>query len=126
MTGGFAPAEGALFADRYRVERLLGEGARKRVYLARDTRLGRPVALAVIKLKGLDADGFRRLRREVEATARLGDHPNVVTIHDSGEHEGEPFLVTQYLDGGTLGDLLDAAPGRKLPVGETVYLADQL
>ncbi|NIU39834.1 hypothetical protein GWN65_07675, partial [Candidatus Bathyarchaeota archaeon] len=55
-----------------------------RVYLAHDTRLDRDVAFALIKTEGLDAAGLARVRREAQAMGRLGDHPNVVTVHDIG------------------------------------------
>ena len=99
-----------VLGDRYRRERLLGEGARKRVHLAVDTLLGREVALSVFKTEGLDGDALERARREAEAMARLGDHPNIVTVHDigGGEPDGELFLVSQLMLGGDLG----RAPGR--------------
>src|SRR5437870_5897376 len=70
----------ALGGGRYRIERFLGEGGRKRVFLAQDTRLARAVAIAVIKTEGLDEAGLARVRREGQAMARLGDHPNIVTV----------------------------------------------
>src|SRR6266508_3391356 len=66
----------AFVGGRYEVKQLLGEGARKRVYLAHDTRLGRNVAFALIKTEGLDAAGRARVEREARAMARLGDHPH--------------------------------------------------
>lgn len=74
-----------LAGGRYQLQRFLGEGAKKRVHLARDTRLGREVAIAFIKSEGLD---LVRVRREAEAMGRLGDHPNVVTVHDVVEEAG--------------------------------------
>ena len=73
---------------RYQVKRLLGEGASKIVYLARDTRLEREVAFALIKTDGLDDDGRTRVRREARAMGQLGEHPNVVNIYDIGEDAG--------------------------------------
>ena len=75
-----SPALPASFAGgRYQVQRLIGEGGRKRVYLAHDAKLDRDVAIAVIKTEGLDADGLTRVRREAQAMGRLGDHPHIVT-----------------------------------------------
>src|SRR5206468_11785823 len=72
-------------AGRYTVRRLLGEGSRKRVYLAHDARLDREVALAVIRTEGLDDAARARVRREAQAMARLGDHPHIVTVYDRSE-----------------------------------------
>ncbi len=98
--------------------RFLGEGGRKRVYLARDDKLDREVALAIIKIEGLDEAGLTRVKREAQAMARLGDHPNIVTVHDFGEDKADgrseqPYIVSQYMAGGDLeGRLLDAPDGR--------------
>ena len=76
------PLPAAFASGRYEVRSFLGEGGRKRVYLAHDTRLGRDVALAVIKTDGLDLLGLQRVRNEAQSMARLGDYPNVVTVFD--------------------------------------------
>src|SRR5262245_13022707 len=91
-------------AGRYRIDRLLGEGARKVVYAATDERLGRDVAVAVIKTEGLDDAGRRRIAREARAMARLGDHPNIVTVFDVGEDDGQPFIVSELMPGGSVTD----------------------
>ena len=49
---------------------------------------------------------------------RLAGHPNVVTVYDAGEEGGAPFIVEEYLEGGTVADLLASSPGRRLPVSE--------
>jgi serine/threonine protein kinase len=86
----------------------LGVGGMGEVWRARDTRLGREVALKLIRETG-DADPERRRRfeQEARASARLG-HPNVVTLLDVGEYEGSPFLVCELLEGATLRALLEA------------------
>jgi class 3 adenylate cyclase len=111
---------------RYVVERFLGEGGRKRVYLAHDQRLDRDVAVAIIKTEGLDADGLARVRREAQAIARLGDHPHIVTIHDIGQENGQTYIVSQYMSGGELGAKLRAAVGQRLSVPEAVRIASQV
>src|SRR5437867_9391216 len=103
-------------AGRYVVRRLLGEGSRKRVYLAHDTRLARDVALAVIKTEGLDDAARARVRHEAQAMARLGDHPHVVTVHDIGEEGGEPFIVSQLMAGGDVATLLREAADGRIPI----------
>ena len=108
---------------RYRVERFLGEGAHKRVYLAHDVTLDRGVAFALIGGEALDAGRADRVRREGLAMGRLAGHPNVVTVYDAGEEGGAPFIVEEYLEGGTVADLLASSPGRRLPVERAVRIA---
>jgi predicted ATPase/class 3 adenylate cyclase len=104
------PLPSSFAGGRYAVRRFLGEGGRKRVYLAHDERLDRDVAVAIIKTEGLDEQGLARVRREVQAMGRLGDHHNIVTIHDVGDDDGMPYIVSQYMAGGAV-DALD------LPLG---------
>ncbi len=112
---------------RYRTVRLLGEGARKRVYLAMDERLAREVAVAVVKTEGLDANGRVRITREAQAMARLGDDPAIVTVYDVGEEaDGTPFIVSQFMAGGSLDQHLDREPNRRFPIRRTLQLAMQL
>jgi tetratricopeptide (TPR) repeat protein len=112
-----------LGGGRYRLQRFLGEGAKKRVHLARDTRLGREVAIAFVKSDGLD---LVRVRREAEAMGRLGDHANVVTVHDVVEEGERVYLVCQYMAGGDLEQRLAKADGHRLPVDEALRVGEQL
>src|SRR3990170_4959228 len=122
-----SPALPSSFASgRYQVQRFLGEGGKKRVFLAHDTKLDRDVAVAVIKTEGLDAEGLARIRREAQAMGRLGDHPHIVTVFDIGEEEGQPYIVSQHMAGGDLGGLLDQAEQRRLPVDDALRIADQV
>ena len=74
------------FADgRYQVKRLLGEGGKKKVYLAHDTTLDREVAFALIKSEGLDDTSRARIQREAQAMGRLGSHQHIVTVFDLGQ-----------------------------------------
>src|SRR5439155_18500978 len=110
-----APALPSSFGGgRYEVKGFLGEGGRKRVYLAHDDKLDRDVAFAVIKTEGLDEAGITRVRREAQAMGRLGDHPHIVTIHDIGEDNGQPFIVSQYMAGGSVEDLLREQEAHRL------------
>ncbi len=120
------PTPDRLGSGRYRVERLLGEGTRKRVYLAHDERLDRDVAVAVIKTEGLDDAGRHRIDREARAMARLGDHPNIVTVFDVVEEAGDPQIIAQYMAGGTLGERLANEDAGRLPVPEVLRLAEEL
>ena len=69
---------------RYVARELLGTGARKEVWLATDSRLDRDIALAIVPGADLDDAGRNRLDREAKVIARLGDHPNVVSVIDVG------------------------------------------
>jgi class 3 adenylate cyclase/tetratricopeptide (TPR) repeat protein len=106
---------------RYQIGRLIGEGSRKCVYLARDSRLDRDVAVALVRTAGLDDAGRRRIEREARAMARLGDHPNIVTVFDVGEESGTPYIVSQYVAGGTLADLLARRAG-PLPTDDVLRI----
>jgi serine/threonine protein kinase/Tfp pilus assembly protein PilF len=94
--------------DRYQILQEIGRGAMGQVYLARDTRLSRNVALKMLQ-PGLVKDRGRRRRfdRESLALAAL-NHPNIVTIHAVEEVDGQPFLVMEWIQGRPLTDLLAA------------------
>ena len=95
--------------DRYQVSRLLGEGGKKRVYLAHDSLLGRDVAFGLIKTEGFDQASKERISREAQAMGRLGVHPNIVAVLDLGqEADGTPYMVTEFMSGGDVEGLLDA------------------
>ena len=83
------------FSDgRYEIAKFLGEGGKKKVYLAKDTMLDRDVAFALIKTEGLDEVGLTRVNREAQAMGRLGSHPHIVTVFDLGQQNDQPFMVT--------------------------------
>jgi len=85
--------------DKYRLLGYLGRGGAGRVFLARDTALDRPVALKF--LTEARAADLARFKREARFTARL-DVPSIVRIYEMAEHEGEPYIAMQYLEGGNL------------------------
>ena len=93
------PPAGVAFAGRYRIIDLLGEGDRKRTYLALDTNLERKVALSLIKSDAALSDP-EGTRREVEIPGQAGSHDNIVTLHDSGVFDGTEYLVLEFLPGG--------------------------
>ncbi len=105
----------------YEVGEQIGAGGMGEVYKARDPRLGRDVAIKIISATP-DSDRLARFERETRATAVLA-HPNILTIFDVGTHDGLPFLVSELLDGQTLGRRL--AAGRVEPV-RAIELAIQL
>jgi len=94
----------------YEIVAPLGSGGMGEVYRARDPRLGREVAVKVIRTEGEPTpDRLRRFEEEARAVAALS-HPNVVTVHDVGTHEGRPYLVLELLDGTTLRARLQRGP----------------
>ncbi len=116
----------AFAGGRYQVQRVLGQGAHKRVYLATDLRLDREVALAVIRTDGLDEVAAARVHAEARAMARLGDHPHVVTVFDVGDVDGQPYIVSQYMAGGSVADLLHASAPQRLPLDDVLRIARQV
>ncbi|MDP2674150.1 MAG: protein kinase [Dehalococcoidia bacterium] len=122
-----APAlPGSFAGGRYQVQRFLGEGGRKRVYLAHDTKLDSDVAIAVIKTEGLDSDSLTRIRREAQAMGRLRDHPHIVTVHDIGDEDDHPYIVSQFMAGGDLEGLLQQAESHRLPIDHAVRIANEV
>ena len=113
-------------AGRYDVRRFLGEGAKKRVYLANDTRLEREVAIAVIKTDGLDATGLARVHREARAMGRLGDHPYIATVYDVGDDGAQLYIVSQFMAGGSVEDVLRRAGEKRLPLDQVLRIGDQI
>ena len=96
---------------RYELADRLGHGGMATVYLAEDTKLGRRVAIKLLADNLAHDDGFReRFMREARLAAQL-DHPNVVQVFDVSGDEDRPFIVMEYVDGETLGELIDGGNG---------------
>jgi serine/threonine protein kinase len=90
--------------DHFRIVRLLGRGGMGEVYLARDTTLGRKVALKVLRPKQFDSDsGVERFLFEARATARF-NHPHIITLYGAGRIGDRPYVALEYLEGETLRD----------------------
>src|SRR5271170_7812623 len=86
----------------YEVKSLLGSGGMGEVYRARDSRLGRDVAIKVLPpFVSSDPNRLRRFEQEARAAAAL-NHPNILAVHQMGTHEGAPYLVSELLEGETL------------------------
>ena len=99
-----------LLAGRYEVRGRLGRGGMAEVCDGWDTRLRRPVAIKLLHQDVSAQSGMRnRFDAEAHAAAAL-NHPNIVAIYDSGEHDGRPFIVMERLPGGTLADELRHGP----------------
>ncbi len=113
----------AFVNGRYEVERFLGEGGKKRVYLAHDNLLDRDVAFALIKTEGLDQVGRDRIKREAQAMGRLGAHPHIVSVFDLGEEAGgQPYIVTELMKGGDVEGVIEKAPEHRLPLERTLEI----
>jgi eukaryotic-like serine/threonine-protein kinase len=104
----------------YEIIQELGRGGMGVVYLARQIRLNRMVAIKMILAGGQAGDEeLARFRAEAEAVARL-QHPNIVQIHEVGEQDGRPFFVLEYVDGGSLDRMLAGTPQLARPAAELV------
>ena len=110
---------------RYQVKQFLGEGGKKRVYLAHDTTLDREVAFALIKTEGLDEAGHARIQREAQAMGRLGSHPHIVTVFDLGDDQGQPYMVTELMGGGDVEGLIENATDHRLPLEQAIKIAQE-
>jgi eukaryotic-like serine/threonine-protein kinase len=91
----------------YEVQAQIGAGGMGVVYRAFDTNLNRPVAIKALSDNLADPSARRRFQREAQAVSSL-NHPHIVTVLDAGEFEGRQYLVTEFVDGGTLRDWLRA------------------
>jgi eukaryotic-like serine/threonine-protein kinase len=114
--------------SHYQVLERIGRGGMGTVYRARDTRLGRDVAIKVINAEiASDADRLARFRREATIVAAL-NHPAIVVIHDTGHEAGTSYLVTEFVDGVSLRTLLrdEGALGYRRVIDIGAQIADAL
>lgn len=117
-----ALTRGAKFGP-YEILSMLGAGGMGEVYRARDTALGRDVAIKILHPGSLnDADLLHRFRQEAQAAASLS-HPNILAIYQVGEHEGTPYIVSELLEGRSLREWLLAG---KIPLRKTMECAMQI
>jgi serine/threonine-protein kinase len=116
-----------VFADRYELIREIARGGMADVYLARDSKLDRPVALKVLSPElSRDPSFVERFRREAQSAAGL-NQPNIVGIFDWGQEHGTSFIVMEYVDGQTLRDLIQregtVAPAQIADIGADIAAA---
>lgn len=110
-------------AGRYTIEREIGAGGMATVYLARDLKHDRQVALKVLKPELAAALGTDRFLREIKITAKLS-HPHILSLLDSGEADGFLYYVIPYVKGGSLRRQLESS--KQLPVEEALRITRQV
>ncbi|MHB1361544.1 MAG: Stk1 family PASTA domain-containing Ser/Thr kinase [Thermoleophilia bacterium] len=118
-----------LLDNRYEIIRRLGSGGMADVYLARDTQLGREVAIKVLyKRYARDDEFVARFRREAQSAAGL-NHPHIVSIYDRGQAEDSYYIAMEYLEGKSLKDVITdegpLAPSQAIDYAEQILLALQ-
>jgi WD40 repeat protein/serine/threonine protein kinase len=113
--------------ENFKIVRLVGRGGMGEVYLARDMRLGRKVALKVVHRSALgDETAILRFFQEAKVTARF-NHPHIVTIYGVGEHDGQPYVALEYLEGQTLRERLEGGrPGVRETLRVGLAIAEAL
>jgi Tol biopolymer transport system component/tRNA A-37 threonylcarbamoyl transferase component Bud32 len=112
----------AALADRYAIERQVGQGGMATVYLARDLRHDRKVALKVLRPELAAVIGADRFLQEIRVTAGL-QHPHILPLHDSGEAGTFLFYVMPFVDGESLRDRLERE--RQLPIDDAIRIATE-
>jgi serine/threonine-protein kinase len=110
-------------ADRYAIQGELGAGGMATVYLAKDLKLKRNVAVKVLKPEIAAVLGAERFLREVTITAQL-EHPHILGLHDSGEADGFLYYVMPYVEGDTLRDRLNRE--KQLPLDDALQIAREV
>src|SRR5215467_8740328 len=106
----------------YEIQGLIGAGGMGEVYKAHDKNLERPVALKLLPAQLThDAARLRRFRAEARAASSL-NHPHILVVHDFGDFNGRPFIVTEFVEGQTLRERIHAAP---VAVAEALSISTQ-
>ena len=109
----------AALTDRYRIQREIGQGGMATVFLARDTKHDRPVALKVLRPELGAVLGVERFLSEIRVTANL-QHPHLLPLFDSGEADGLLYYVMPYVEGESLRHRIDRE--KQLPVNEAIRI----
>ncbi len=110
----------------YEITSRIGAGGMGEVWRARDTRIGRDVAIKILPPEfASDTERLRRFELEARSAGGLS-HPNLVTIHDLGTHEGTPYIVMELLEGETLRDRIGSESASRMPIRKAVDVSVQL
>ena len=120
---GVASRLASALADRYTIEREIGRGGMATVYLARDLRHGRQVALKVLVPSVTSSLGGERFLREIHIASAL-THPHILTVHDSGEADGLLYYVMPYVDGESLRARIDRE--HQLPIDDAIRITREV
>jgi len=116
--------------SHYKIIQELGAGGMGEVYLAEDNKLKRQVALKFLpRQMTANPEAKERFEREAQAAAAL-NHPNIITIHEIGEHEGQVFIAMEFVEGKTLKEIIsgDLTPStlRPMPISQVIEIATQI
>jgi tetratricopeptide (TPR) repeat protein len=113
----------AALSDRYTIERELGRGGMATVYLAQDRKLGREIALKVLRPEIAASLGAERFLREIEIAAKLS-HPNILPLHDRGEADGQLYYTMPLVEGESLRDRLERE--KQLPLEDALRITREV
>src|SRR5262245_15399992 len=123
IVGGDAQSMLGKSIGHYQIISLVGKGGMGEVYRARDTKLGRAVALKILpKEMSVDVERMRRFNREAKAASAL-NHPNVAHIYEIGDAEGVNFIAMEYVEGQTLAAKINGQP---LEINEIIEIGSQI
>ena len=122
MTEPASRLQGAL-ADRYRIEREIGQGGMATVFLAEDLKHDRKVAIKVLRPELAAIIGAERFLREIKTIATL-QHPHILGLIDSGEADGTAYYVMPFVEGESLRDRLERE--KQLPIADAIRLASEV
>ncbi len=117
---------GSVINGRYKIEKQLGQGGAGVVYKATDAQLARTVAIKVLNVEAnMAADKLARFRSEARSVARL-NHPNIVTLFDYSEEQGQPYLVMEYVPGQDLWALDNSFSPNLMPTEKVLTIVDDI
>ncbi len=120
------PEPESFAAGRYQVTAFDHASGAKRVYLANDSRLGRKVSISVISTRGLSDDARAQVMQVARAAARLAGHPHIAGVYEAGEEDGLVYVLSEYLAGGSLDDLVSRVKNHRLPIADVLRIGTEI